>query len=322
MSTTPPPRIHARSHEDLLAAVPCLLGFHPADSLVFVFARDCRVAVTGRIDLDAVLDTDEAALADLAGYLDHVVHTSGADQVSLITYGDDLDLGLDALRIADELSPVPVADCIHATDTHFWAACCADDPMPEPYDPRAHRVTAEAVVAGVPMLPNREALAQLAQGPDPDDPICVAAEAAATRQLLDHSPEQNIALLESLVLGHLHDPASMDATTCALAALLVRDIPCRDAAWLLMERADAHLHIALWSRIVQHTLPQWQVAPLCLLGLAAWIDGSGALLVECVKRALAADPDYSLARLMDDLQRRAIPPQCWEELRRTMQRTL
>lgn len=317
MSTTPehasdnhPVRIRARSHAGTLAAIPYLMGFHPHDSLVFLFAHDCRVTLTGRLDLDQAEEFD-----DLGAYLEHAADLADADQVSLVAYGPDPAAGLLLLDAVRELCPVPVSEVIHATDTHFWAACCSADPRPEPYDVASHEVAAQAVVAGVTALPDRGALTRLARGPAPGDPVCAAADQAAARQLAALGRGQWEALTEALVAHHLADPDAMDATTCAMLAQAVSDITCRDAAWLLMDRPTAEQHLRLWSRVVAHATAEWAIAPLCLLGLAAWIAGNGALLVECVERALATDPSYSLAHLLDDVQRRCLPPWAWDDLK-------
>ncbi len=340
--TSTPPLIRARSHEGTLAAIPYLMGFHPENSLVFLFAADRRVVLTARIDLtpkkpdvtahdiddfhgdDLGTQATEPAhlLDDLEGvnrYLNHLVSVSGADQVSLVAYGDDPDTGLRIVKAVADVSPIPVADRIHATTTHFWAACCSSDPEPEPYEVESHEVAAQAVMAGVTALPGRAAVVDLAAGPDPEDPACRAAQRAAARQLKAIRRRRRLPLAEAIVQRHLSDPGMMDATTCALLAQLVDDIQCRDAVWLLMDRPTAEQHVALWSRVVAHTLPQWEVPPLCLLGVAAWIAGNGALLVECASRVRSADPDYSLGRILDDIQARALPPTFWDELRRDLQ---
>nr|WP_305070542.1 DUF4192 family protein [Micromonospora sp. 4G55] len=51
MTATDRPRLTVRSPADLLAAVPYLLGFHPADSVVVVAMRAQRVVFAARADL-------------------------------------------------------------------------------------------------------------------------------------------------------------------------------------------------------------------------------------------------------------------------------
>lgn len=48
-----------------------------------------------------------------------------------------------------------------------------------------------------------------------------------------------------------------------------------------------------------------------LLGFCAWLSGNGALGWCAVDRALEADPDQSLARLVGDVLTAAMPPWRW-----------
>jgi hypothetical protein len=49
-------------------------------------------------------------------------------------------------------------------------------------------------------------------------------------------------------------------------------------------------------------------APACLLAFAAWRSGHGALASVAVDRALARDPAYSMAVLLEDVLRYGLPP--------------
>lgn len=305
-----PTVIRARSHEGMLAAIPYLLTFHPENSLVLVFLDDQQVVLTGRLDLP---ETEE--LPDMGGWLTEVALIAGATALSAVTYHPDVSLGLAALARIERESPLPVSELIHASEDYFWAACCDDPLVPRPYDVVSHEVSASAVLAGVSALPDRAAVQRLASGPTPAvRDACVAAFALAAQTVRDLDPHQRLELTVKLVEHHLLDPAGMDVPTCALLATLILEIPSRDAAWLMMSRPSAGEHLALWSRVVAHTIAPWEMAPLCLLGSAAWINGNGALLVECIERGEQIDPHYSLLHILNDINLRALPPTAWDEI--------
>ena len=102
MNSTEPARLSVRSPADMVAAVPYLLGFHPADSVVVVAVRGRRVVFAARGDLSAPgTDPGPAArhLAQVVARQDADVALGGAgDDVDDITgphlpvRGDDLDL--------------------------------------------------------------------------------------------------------------------------------------------------------------------------------------------------------------------------------------
>ena len=56
------------------------------------------------------------------------------------------------------------------------------------------------------------------------------------------------------------------------------------------------------------------VAPLCLVGVAAWASGNGTLLNACCERLGQLDPAYPMGRLLSDVSRRALPPAWWDAM--------
>ncbi|PSK63096.1 hypothetical protein B0E53_04965 [Micromonospora sp. MH33] len=64
----------------------------------------------------------------------------------------------------------------------------------------------------------------------------------------------------------------------------------------------------MWSDITRRAHPTLAAGPASLLAFAAWRCGNGALASVAVDRALAADPDYSLAHLIDQALRAGLPP--------------
>ena len=69
-----PPILQLRSPQDVIAAVPYLLGFHPADSLVAVGADGPQGTCAMRLDLppdDSQLEHMADAAEHLAGLLSH-----------------------------------------------------------------------------------------------------------------------------------------------------------------------------------------------------------------------------------------------------------
>jgi hypothetical protein len=121
-------------------------------------------------------------------------------------------------------------------------------------------------------------------------------------------------LVAALVREFLAEPRRLDDLTCARLAVLVADIAVRDVAWALMTRTEAEHHCDLWGQVVARAVAPWEAAPLCLLGMAAWISGNGALQNCCADRVHHVDPTYSMASLLDDISQRALPPTCWDLL--------
>lgn len=160
------PVLRLRSPEDLLAVVPYVMGFHPSDSLVAVgFAGPRgRVRCTVRIDLPESGDAGRAkAVADqLAAMLER----ARVGTVTLVGYGP-LDRAeqlatLTQQRLAELDIPAPEVLWVDADRSHYRSLSCADPdccpPDGKPYDTGSSSVAAQATLAGLVALPDRESL--------------------------------------------------------------------------------------------------------------------------------------------------------------------
>ena len=89
----------------------------------------------------------------------------------------------------------------------------------------------------------------------------------------------------------------------------------RDAAWVGLERADAPGHVALWTDLAAAgTRRAGARGGLCSSGCWRGSPGNGALAWCAVDRAVAREPDHSLALLVGDLLTAAVPPTDWERV--------
>jgi hypothetical protein len=112
---------------------------------------------------------------------------------------------------------------------------------------------------------------------------------------------------------------ALDERDCLVLGLLVADIGLRDLAWALMSPNNAEDHVRLWGSVVAQVPPTFAAAPLCLLGIAAWLSGDGALLNCCCKRLAQVAPEYSMGRLLAEVSDRALPPSLWQQVGGEMQ---
>src|SRR3954447_24362462 len=158
MTTT----LTAQGPEDLLAAVPVVLGFRPEHSLVML-TFGARRPFHARVDLpppgevDVELPQLRAAL--LAPCLAHRV-----ERVVLVVYGDDpvVAAALSSGLVPDfESRGVGVLAVLRAHDGWWWRVPTRrGEPVsgPAAYDDETHPFAAQAVFAGRVTHPSREAL--------------------------------------------------------------------------------------------------------------------------------------------------------------------
>jgi hypothetical protein len=67
-------------------------------------------------------------------------------------------------------------------------------------------------------------------------------------------------------------------------------------------------HLRLWTDVTRRARPGYVAAPASLLAFTAWQAGDGALANLALDRALADQPDYSMALLLRDALAACLPP--------------
>jgi hypothetical protein len=322
MTPTDRPRLAVRSPADLIAAVPYLLGFHPADSLVVVAMRGRRVVFAARADLPPPGADPHSSARHLA----EVIARQGADAATVIGYGpaERVTPAVDATGGALAGAGLAVLDELRVTGRRWWSYRCTEPDCCPPdgtaYDPSASRVSAAAVFAGQVALPDRAALT--AQVAPLDGPVRVAmrhATARARRRFAALTEEAGetalvggrsirsagVAAVRTALRHHCRGERPTDDEVAWLTVLLT-DLGVRDHAWERTDGRDAD--IDLWTDVLRRAEPELIAAPGSLLAFAAWRAGLGALAAVALERVLAGHPDYTLALLLDDLLRRGVPP--------------
>lgn len=299
MTTTPgtPARttLTFRTPDDVLAAVPVLLGFEPSDSVVMLTFGG-RETFHARIDLPRPTAVDEAIDLLLEPALAH-----GVQQVLLVAYTDRPRYGARVLSRLSEAfwsSGIRVVRTLRADGRRYF-----EEKGPGvPYDISAHPFLVRAVLEGQVVTGSRDELgARLAATPGVADVAaqvervspCDALEVAAT-------------VWRAVEAGRFED--------ADLAAVLlgIRDLAVRDAAWASMTREDAGTHVTLWTDAVQRSPDGLVGNAAAVLALAAWLAGHGAMAWCAVDRCVESDPGNSLARLVGELLTRAVPPSSWD----------
>jgi hypothetical protein len=90
--------------------------------------------------------------------------------------------------------------------------------------------------------------------------------------------------------------------------VLLADLRVRDDAWARMEPDHWEAHIRLWTDVVRGAATEYVAAPASLLAYVGWQAGRGSLAMVAIDRALAAQPDYSMALLIGGAVQAGMPP--------------
>jgi hypothetical protein len=326
------PRLRVRigSPTSLLAVIPGLLGFDPGHSIVVIGTerRTAQVRVTLRYDVPDP-HHPEVAVA-LARHAVSLLEAQGVTSAVAVGYGTDEAVSpvAAALRERAASAGIAVTELLRAESGRYWSYVCADPgccpPEGTPFDIAGHPAGRALRSAGGQVLADRAALA-----------ATVAAEGgqlgAAMRRATRESLEQVARCVTRL------DDAGMRVSaprlTATLGQVAVRDailryrtgeaVPAEHAAWLTVALAQVRVrddawarmdhrqqgaHLRLWTDLTRLARPGYVAAPASLLAFCAWQNGDGALANVALDRALADNPQYSMALLLREALDSGAPP--------------
>ncbi|GII54783.1 hypothetical protein Pth03_31720 [Planotetraspora thailandica] len=307
------PKLTLRTPSDILAAVPYVVGFHPADSLVVLGFGGTELLLTTRWDLRP----EPRGLEQLGPLLRREKITMAV----IVGYGPEDVVDAPVLEVGRllEKAGVHVMEALRAEDGRYWSyacetiVCCPEDGMP--YDPVSSPVAAEAVVRGLVALPDREALrSSVTPSGGAAMRDATRAEAVCLRSRLGGRPANGLAA-ELVAEGlsrvreaiDLYDSGGrLDDRAAARLGFDLMVIRVRDEAWASLDDRDAH--IALWTDLTRRLDPRHAAPAASLLAAAAWRSGDCALAGMALERALAADPGYSMARLLSQALNNLLSP--------------
>ena len=316
--------VSLRDPAQLLAALPCVLGFRPENSVVLIGHRPpgTRIGLVLRADLPSKSLRRRQADA-LAPRFAASPHTG---VTVLVIGGRRRPAGppphsgfVDRLRDALGDQGLPV---LHALWTPEIAAgkpwqCYQDahcgGTLP---DPRATVAAAETAHSGDVVFDSRDDLEETLA---PRDPEAVARRAERLAVLLEppwpdadrvaSAGAEIRTALERMSRG-LGLPGTDDEIIRLACALEVKEV--RDACLALAVppgTAQARQADVLWLTLVRELPAPERAEPAALLAYSTFMHGGGALVGIALEKALDADPDHLLARLLSESIYGGMPPE-------------
>ncbi|MQA93887.1 MAG: DUF4192 family protein [Streptosporangiales bacterium] len=316
------PMIRLKSPVDVLGAVPYLVGYHPEDSVVMLALDPAsgRDVFTMRADLPP----SAAHAGALAASLTAAAVREGAGAVVLVGYGPGPRVTpvIDGLRSRLRAVGVSVVDALRAEGGRFWSYVCGSahccPPQGTPYDAGATRVAATAASAGMVALPSRAALARsIAPAVGAVRQRMRVATGRAERRLVRFTATgggagrltaEGDASVRSAYRRHAESGGWLDDHEVAWLGLMLTSFRVRDVAWANVDVFGPPVALRLWADVVRRVDGAYVAAPASLLAFAAWRAGDGGLAGLAVDRALTADPEYSMAKLIGEMLTAGVPP--------------
>lgn len=280
-----------RGPQDLVAAVPYLLGFHPSDSLVAVGSGGPHVSCALRFDLPL----GEEAAHHLAVLLEH----HGFPRAMLAGYGP-AELVTPAIELAKAAlgaASIDLVEAVRITGERYWSYLCSD---PSCCPAEGVRLTttplaAQAVVDGLVALPCRSSLAAtISPVSGPIQELMLLETDLAETQISDRITT-GLSLVRRLMAP---DAALPSPREIARLGVTLTSLRVRDEAWVRTDPESPARHLALWRHILRRTAPAYIPAPACLFAYTAYISGDGGLANLALDVCDAVRPGYSMSDLL------------------------
>lgn len=302
------PVIVVRTPDELLAAVPHMLGFNPQESILVVPVS--RGLPMSRVDLPRTPEDRAEVVRNLHG--PYARHARPGAQVALVCLTEDrrsAELASQHVAAGLEKAGVGTQARIWATDER-WVEFNIGQAGNRTQE-TSTRIAAEYVVAGTARpAATRASLAESLVG----DREPLAAVLPAVREAAQKSTpvaERNWAhdLLEQFHAdcNRLIDP---DAARLLVA---IESTETRDALWQDMSRDNARDHSALWTDLTRRAPEEVRTPTASLLAFSSWLEGNGAK-AWCALDQIPDGPPYSMASLVATVLQGGVHPDMWERL--------
>jgi hypothetical protein len=324
-------RLSLCTPQDVLAATPYLLGFHPEDSVVLFGCKGTRLIFHLRGDLPPPHD-----VAGMSVGLAELLQARKITDMLAVGYGSSSAVTplMEAIQQECAGRRIHIRELLRSDGGRFWSYLCSDPrccpPDGTPYEIATTALAVSATVAGRVVLPNREAvvraldppvgLALLAMQVATDRAgvrLCGLLERGDARMLLEAAGEA--ALSDGLASYGDGGPGRIDDEEVAWLSLLLQTLSVRDYVWERIDIDGSRLwstHERLWHDVLTRCEPGLAAPAGVLLAYTLWRAGDGVRASVAVERALSADPNYSAAHLMASVLDNAIPPAAVAKVRR------
>lgn len=306
---------------DLLNALPTLFGFRPEESLVAVSTRGPRrrFGFRLRVDMPAPEHVEQLA-AIVVGHLGR----QGAEGAIFLAVTQEQDVARDLLAaIERQLPPIALIVSVRADGQRYWSDEPGFPPEGIAYETSDHHLAVvQAIAAGQQILPDRQALVdRFAAVAEPRRAWMERAADEVLRHvvpLVARTPDHDLATVGMqqvqpiLDRGLAGERLSDDEVT--RFSVWMSSIQVRDEVWGQITAETADDMLRLLTLISRSVVPPFEPGVLSLTAFAAWLTGDGAQALIAVERALQADEEYSMARLMLQMLEGGVSPSHWSAI--------
>jgi hypothetical protein len=295
-----------QSPDELLAAMPHVLGFRPEESTVLVpFTPGLPIT---RVDLPTTARDREEVWDALSGpYGQHARPGSGVGIVCITQ--DRRNAELASQHLSHRLETVGVTTHLRLwADGERWREFNTGATGLQTQE-AAERIAAKTVLTGsVQPAASRESLAASLVGDR--EPIAQVLETARTEGAASTPGAERDWALDRL--GQFHaDGNRLSDVDGARMLVALETISTRDALWEDVSTQNTASHIALWGNLTRRAPDEVCAAPASMLGFASWLRGDGAK-AWCALDQVPVERPYSMAAIVATALQNGLHPSEWE----------
>ena len=284
-----------RGLDDVVAAVPHLMGAEPEESII-IFPADHAGAPMSRTNLPRSTDELDAMIRGLTP-----VYSRYDTPVVLLAYTERRDLAEDACGAvaAAFAAHCPVIAAATVSGDR-WVRMDSPDHGRVPETVR-DRLAAESLYrrGSTPYPSLREHRASFATRPDalPSQALTAARQkTVATLNDRDQLAEER-AWMRLTIGRHVASSSPMPDRDAARLLADIENLGLRDHAWAGIDRAEASRHAEFWKNLLTRAPEGGQAPAAALTAFSYWIAGDGLSARTALER-VPQGQDYSLARLI------------------------
>jgi len=282
----------------LIAAIPSLMGFHPANSFLVVTLKDAIIGLTVRVDLPP----PELHAAVVGRVMRPVRQARAEHAVVMVVCADRDPAHLDLMRRTVAAITAAGMPVLHALWTPAavggapWRCYLHDDCQGEVPDPVGSECAAAMTLAGLVTFESRDELVRLLEPPEADRMIRLSGLLDVTSRS-DRTPgAEHLSVLRAAVESGALPSTDEEFVRLALA---LSDHRVRDACLgFILDPAVMPAAEKLWLELARCLPPPERAEAASLLAASAYLRGDGALANVALEQARTSQPDHNLTGLI------------------------
>ncbi|TCO52563.1 DUF4192 domain-containing protein [Actinocrispum wychmicini] len=306
MQATQHPNIRLRDPGELIAAVPHILGYRPAESVVICVhagKNGKQITVCARTDLPPPNHH-----WDVAEQLKHLMTRAKAKAVSVIIVGEaeETPPPLPHLTFVQAIATVFTSAGLtinhamwtstirHGADWHCYDDVGCKGLLP---DPNGTELAAAAAVDG---MITYESRADLRRSLEPATPRVLKRRERRIREALDQRPDEGhaVKLVEDVFADLAEGRFTLDDDRVVDLAVALSHRKARDACLRPDRLTQGSKAQQMWTDLTREMPSPYRAEPACLLALCAFVRGNGVVAGIALEIAQEAVPDHVVAGLV------------------------